>query len=177
MSSLGTLVRIIVAGSEGKTASAAWVGLDEIGGKSDGLSRQQRFELDCDYRRLLHHSLTPRYWQALVSFYGVDPAERGQCIKGLSAVVASHAHAHFQKYAIVTWAEPKRAGAEGRRSTGILAADMYDMNLWDDNRGTPESTRRRWRLDIHKKLGEMLNDAERAALKILADEELIEIAA
>ncbi|MBF0675575.1 hypothetical protein [Pseudomonas sp.] len=177
MSSLGTLVRIIVAGSEGKTSSAAWVAMDEIGGGGDGLSRQQRFELDCDYRRLLHATLAPRYWNALVAFYGIDNVERGACIKGLNRAVASHAHQHFKSYAIITWAEPKRAGAEGRRSTAILGADMYDMNIWDDNQGTPESTRRRWRAGIRKTLSEMLIEAERAALEILAEEELIERAA
>ena len=176
MSNLGTLVRIIVAGSEGKTASAAWVGMDEVGG-GDGLSRQQRFELDCDYRRLLHATLASRYWDALVAFYGIDNVERGACIKGLNRAVASHAHQHFKTYAIITWAEPKRAGAEGRRSTAILGADMYDMNEWDDNRGTPERTRRRWRSDIHKTLNEMLGEAINAALDILMEEELIQRAA
>jgi len=177
MSSMGTLVRIIVAGSEGKTASAAWVAMDAQDGGCDGLSRQERFELDCDYRRLLHATLASRYWDALVAFYGIDNVERGACIKGLNRAVASHAHQHFKTYAIITWAEPKRAGAEGRRSTAILGADMYDMNEWDDNRGTPERTRRRWRSDIHKTLNEMLGEAINAALDIMMEEELIQRAA
>lgn len=177
MSSMGTLVRIIVAGSEGKTASAAWVAMDAQDGGGDGLSRQERFELDCDYRRLLHATLLPRHWSALVAFYGIDTAERGACIKSLNRVVASHAHQHFKSYAIITWAEPRRAGVEGRRSTAVLAADLYDMNVWDDNRGTPERTRRRWRSDIHKTLNEMLGEAIKAALEILAAEELIPCAA
>lgn len=176
MSDLGTLVRIIVAGSEGKTTSAAWVVMDEVGG-SDGLTRQKRFELDCDYRRLLRATLATRHWQALVAYYGIDNVERGACITGLGRVVASHAHLHFKKYAIITWAEPKRAGADGRRSTAVLSADIYDMNLWDDNRGTPERTRRRWRRDIHQTLGEMLSEAITAALEILQAEELIPRAA
>lgn len=177
MSSMGTLVRIIVAGSEGKPASAAWVVMDAQDGGGDGLSRQERFELDCDYRRLLHATLAPRHWNVLVAYYGIDNVERGKCIKGLNRAVASHAHQHFKSYAIITWAEPKRAGAEGRRSTAVLSADLYDMNAWDDNRGTPERTRRRWRGDIHKTLNEMLGEAIRAALEILAEEELIPCAA
>lgn len=177
MSNMGTLVRIIVAGSEGKTASAAWVDALESFGGGTGMSKQQRFELDCDYRRMLHERLPERYWAVLVAFYGLDWEERGRCITTLSRTVASHAHQHFQKYAIVTWAEPKRAGQEGRRSTAILSADIYDMNQWDDNRGTPERTRRRWRRYIHGVLDEMLTEAARAALDLLVAEELIEVAA
>lgn len=173
MSNLGTLVRIIVAGSEGKTASAAWVDALESFGGGAGMSKQQRFELDCDYRRMLHEKLPERYWAALVAFYGLDWAERGRCITTLGNTVASHAHQQFLKYAIVTWAEPKRAGSDGRRSTATLGADIYDMNQWDDNRGTPERTRRRWRKQITEVLNEMLNDATNSALELLKQEELI----
>lgn len=40
----------------------------------------------------------------------------------------------------------------------ILPDSFYDMNTWDLD-ATPESTRRRWRLEINEKLDGMINDA------------------
>ncbi|WAH56563.1 hypothetical protein LZ023_26655 [Pseudomonas silvicola] len=172
MSRVSVLVRILLAGSEGKTASAGWVDADEGCSGYGGMSRQERFELDCDYRRHLHQNLLPRYWDALVARYTLDPAERGQCIKGLARVVASHAHPHFKFYAVLTWAEPQRLGIDGKRSTGVLNTDIYDMNRWDDNRGTPERTRRHWRAKISETLHELLNEAIAAAERLLEEQEL-----
>lgn len=40
----------------------------------------------------------------------------------------------------------------------ILPDSFYDMNTWDLD-ATPESTRRRWRLEINEKLNGMIDDA------------------
>lgn len=172
MNKTAVLVRILLAGSEGKTASAAWVDADQGCAGYGGMSRQERFELDCEYRSLLHKRLLPRYWDALIARYTLDPRERGQAIKGLGRVIASHAHQHFKFYAILTWAEPQKPGADGKRSSAILQADIYDMNQWDDNKGTPDRTRRRWRAGVHKTLGEILDEAIVSAESLLDEQGL-----
>jgi hypothetical protein len=173
----GTLVRIIVAGSEGMTAPAAWAKMAEETMGGSGMSRQQLFELDCDCRRMLHHSMQPQHWNALVAFYGIDANDRGASIRALASFVATPAHKHFKTYAIVTWAEPPRKGAQGRRSTAILSEDMYDMNVWDDNKGTPERTRRDWRRKIHQALFQILEGAEIEAFELLRQNEIFDMAA
>lgn len=177
MNKVSVLVRILLAGSEGKTASAGWVDADQGCSGYGGLSRQERFELDCDYRRHLHQNLLPRHWDALIARYTLGTAERGHSIKALGRIVATHAHQHFKFYAVLTWAEPQKPGAEGKRSTGVLQADIYDMNKWDDNRGTPERTRRRWRAGIHETMNTMLDEAIRAGVQLLDEQELFPVMA
>lgn len=172
MNKISVLIRILLAGSEGKTASAAWVDADQGCAGYGGLSRQERFEMDCEYRSLLHKRLLPRHWDALIARYTLDTTERGHAIKGLGRVIATHAHQHFKFYAVLTWAEPQKPGADGKRSSAILQANIYDMNLWDDNKGTPERTRRDWRSKIHKALEEMVGEAINAGVELLEQEEL-----
>lgn len=173
MSNLGTLVRIIVAGSEGKAASMAWVDVAEkigFGGKS----RQALFEQDCEYRAFLHRAMTPRHWNALVAYYGLDAREKDLSIMGLIPVIATHAHHHFKVHAVFTWAKPKLAGRDGKRSTvGVLRPELYDLVTWDDGKGTPDRTMRRWRKGIHDTLGEMLSEAEAAAIGLLEQQGVI----
>ncbi|SEI66994.1 hypothetical protein [Pseudomonas sp. NFR16] len=167
MNKVSVLVRILLAGSEGKPASAGWVDADRGCAGYGGLGRQERFKLDCDHRRHLHQHLLPRHWDALIARYTLDPAVRGQSIKALGRIVATHAHQHFKFYAVLTWAEPQKPGMEGKRSTGVLQADIYDMNRWDDNMGTPERTRRRWRASIHETMNGMLDEAIKAGIQLL----------
>lgn len=174
MSRVALLVRILLAGSEGKTASAGWVDADQGCRGFGGMSRQERFELDCEYRRYLRQNLVPRYWDALIARFTLDATERGQAIKRLGKVVATHAHPHFKFYAVLTWAEPQKPGLQGKRSSTILQANIYDMNLWDENRGTPERTRRHWRAKIHEALDGVLDDAIGAALALLEHQEVFE---
>jgi len=54
----------------------------------------------------------------------------------------------------------------------ILPDSFYDMNTWDLN-ATPESTRRRWRLEINERLDGMVNDALSEAHLILLAENLL----
>lgn len=54
----------------------------------------------------------------------------------------------------------------------LLPDSFYDMNTWDLN-AVPESTRRRWRLEINEKLDGMINDALEEARTILEIEDLI----
>ncbi|WP_085600400.1 MULTISPECIES: hypothetical protein [unclassified Pseudomonas] len=54
----------------------------------------------------------------------------------------------------------------------VLKDSFYDMNTWD-NDGTPESTRRRWRLSIHKDADDLVNEALAFAGEILEAEGLL----
>lgn len=54
----------------------------------------------------------------------------------------------------------------------ILPDSFYDMNTWDLD-ATPESTRRRWRLEINERLDGMVNDALGEAHLILLAENLL----
>lgn len=173
MSNLGTLVRIIVAGVEGKTSSTAWVAEAERCGFG-GASRHDLFELDCMLRTMLRHQLAPRHWSALVAYYGIDAREKDMAIMGLIPVIASHAHHNFKVHAVFCWAKPRLAGRDGKRSTiGALQPQVYDLVTWDDGRGTPDRTMRRWRKGIHDTLGEMLGEAEAAAIGLLEQQGVI----
>lgn len=54
----------------------------------------------------------------------------------------------------------------------ILPDSFYDMNTWDLD-ASPESTRRRWRLEINERLDGMVNDALGEARLILLAENLL----
>lgn len=54
----------------------------------------------------------------------------------------------------------------------ILPDSFYDMNTWDLD-ATPESTRRRWRLEIYEKLDGMIDDALKEVEVILGAEGLL----
>lgn len=63
---------------------------------------------------------------------------------------------------------------DGSRSADmiVLKDSFYDMNTWD-NDGTPESTRRRWRLDIGRAADDLVNEALAHAADILEAEGLL----
>ena len=71
------------------------------------------------------------------------------------------------------------AGSAARKRIEALEADViilpdsfYDMNTWDLE-ATPESTRRRWRLEINEKLDGMIDDALAEVRVILEAEGLL----
>lgn len=71
------------------------------------------------------------------------------------------------------------AGASERKRVEALEEDVlilpdsfYDMNTWDLD-AAPESTRRRWRADIHDKLNGMVNEALAQVQLILEAEGLL----
>jgi hypothetical protein len=58
----------------------------------------------------------------------------------------------------------------------VLKSSFYDMNTWNQD-ASPESTRRRWRADIVKKLDEMVSEALAQAELILINEGVLEFSA
>ncbi|AZD07547.1 Phage protein [Pseudomonas chlororaphis] len=75
--------------------------------------------------------------------------------------------------AAVAAGQAKAKKDESRSADMIVLKDsFYDMNTWD-NDGTPESTRRRWRLDIGRAADDLVNDALAHAADILEAEGLL----
>ncbi|MGE8466412.1 MAG: hypothetical protein ACN6QE_09805 [Pseudomonas putida] len=75
--------------------------------------------------------------------------------------------------AAVAAAQAEKRRIEDRQQEVIVLPDtFYDMNTWDLE-AAPESTRRRWRLDINEKLDGMIEDALAEVRVILEVEGLL----
>ncbi len=133
-----------------------------------------RVDVDCWVHARLHSCLKPRHWDALVSKYSTHRERKKDAIQALIPLIATPAPKQFLGMAVYTWAIPKLAGVEGKRSTDLIVLDawFYDMNNWGDG-GRPEQTRRRWRLAIRSVLDEMVKEAEAEAEAILLAEGLL----
>ncbi len=133
-----------------------------------------RTDVDCWVHARLHSQLKPRHWDVLVGKYSTARERKKASIQALIPLVATPAPREFLGMAVYTWAIPKLAGAEGKRSSDVIVLEswFYDMNNWGDG-GRPEQTRRRWRLGIRSVLEEMLKEAEQAAEQILLEEGLL----
>lgn len=133
-----------------------------------------RTDVDCWVHARLHSQLKPRHWDVLVGKYSTARERKKASIQALIPLVATPAPREFLGMAVYTWAIPKLAGVEGKRSSDVIVLEswFYDMNNWGDG-GRPEQTRRRWRLGIRSVLEEMLKEAERAAEEILVAEGLL----
>lgn len=145
--------------------------LATLAGRGVALARN---DVDCWVFARLHSLLKPRHWDVLVARYSTHKARKVQAIGQLSPLIASHAPRLFIQKAVTAWAIPPLKGADGKRSTDMIVLKdiFYDMNTWDPE-SRPESTRRRWRGDIRKKLDEMEEEAVIAAGEILNAEGLV----
>lgn len=179
---LAAVVSALAAETIDNTSKQAWQKLYRPG-YQDGLDlatlagrgvELARNDVDCWVFARLHSQLKPRHWDALVARYSTHKARKIQSIGRLCPLIASHAPQLFIQKAVTAWAIPPLKGAEGKRSTDMIVLKdiFYDMNTWDLD-GRPESTRRRWRGDIRKKLDEMEEEAVIAAGEILNAEGLI----
>lgn len=142
----------------------------EIGGKEAALL------FDCMVHARLHSLLSDEHWLALVAKYSTAADRKRDAVMALAGIVKSPAPSRFIECAVVTWAYPKLAGAEGKRSTNVLPAGWYVMSNWC-NEGKPESTLYRWRSGIRRGLENQVNDALMCAQEILDSEGLIRSAA
>lgn len=133
-----------------------------------------RTDVDCWVHARLHSLLKPRHWDVLVAKYSTHRERKKRAIHALIPLVATPAPRQFLGMAVYTWAIPKLAGVEGKRSTDliVLEAWYYDMRNWGHD-GRPEPTCRRWRVGIRSVLEEMLKEAEREAEAILIKEGLL----
>jgi hypothetical protein len=161
---MGTLVRVLAADNIDNSTKQSWQKLIDAdlrqGGTGSTLSPRDKFDYDCCLYALLHRQLEPAQWDVLVAKYSTHKANKVAAIGRLVARTTSPAPQLFIYKALTAWAIPKLKGAQvGKRSTDmiVLAAEFYDMNTWDTE-GKPESTRRRWKTGIAKRL-ESLEEA------------------
>ena len=141
--------------------------------KGEIVGKEAAFLQDCWVFGRLHKALTPAHWRALVAKYSTHQERKHGAILELLNSVKTPAPKRFRECAVLTWAIPQVAGAEGKRSAAVLPAAWYDITNWD-NDGKPESTRYRWRSGIRKTLDDQVNEALTAAQELLDAEELIE---
>jgi hypothetical protein len=137
-----------------------------VGGK------QAAFLADCWVFGRLHKGLAPAHWRALVAKYSTHTERKHAAIAELAKQVRSPAPERFRHCAVVTWALPKLAGAEGKRSTRVLPAGWYHMDNWSDE-PYPVKTQERWRRDIRKDLESGVNEALIEAQHMLEAEGLL----
>lgn len=160
----GTLVRVLAADNIDNSAKQSWQKLIDAdlrqGGTGSTLSVRDKFDYDCCLYALLHRQLDAAQWDVLVAKYSTHKANKVGAIGRLVARMVSPAPPLFIYKALTAWAIPKLKGVQiGKRSTDmiVLPAEFYDMNSWDVE-GKPESTRRRWKTGIAKRL-ESLEEA------------------
>lgn len=120
----------------------------------------------------LHARLSHQHWRALLAKYSTHVERKHGAILELSRCIASPAPERFRHAAIVTWAIPRRAGVEGKRSSGVLPQGWYCMDNWCDE-PTPIKTQERWRRDIRRACEDEVNRALECAQEVLDEEGLI----
>ncbi|MBE8590834.1 hypothetical protein IQK56_07760 [Pseudomonas sp. MAFF 301449] len=161
---MGTLVRVLAADNIDNSTKQSWQRLIDAdlrqGGTGSTLSVRDKFDYDCCLYALLHRQLDAAQWDVLVAKYSTHKANKVGAIGRLVARLVSPAPQLFIYKALTAWAIPKLKGIQvGKRSTDmiVLPPEFYDMNSWDVE-GKPESTRRRWKTGIAKRL-ESLEEA------------------
>lgn len=175
---MSTLVRVLAADNIDNSTKQAWQKLIDAdlrqGGNGSSLSPRDKFDYDCCLYALLHRQLDPAQWDVLVAKYSTHKANKVAAIGRLVARMASPAPQLFVYKALTAWAIPKMKGVQTvKRSTDmiVLPAEFYDMNTWDTE-GKPESTRRRWRTGIAKRLESLEEAAVVHATEIFDKEEI-----
>lgn len=81
----------------------------------------------------LHKALTPAHGRALVAKYSTHEARKHGAILELLNSVKTPAPKRFRDCAVLTWAIPQVAGAEGKRSAAVLPVAWYDITNWDND--------------------------------------------
>ncbi|WP_448645378.1 hypothetical protein [Pseudomonas mediterranea] len=175
---MSTLVRVLAADNIDNSTKQSWQKLIDAdlrqGGNGSSLSPRDKFDYDCCLYALLHRQLEPAQWDVLVAKYSTHKANKVAAIGRLVARMVSPAPQLFVYKALTAWAIPKMKGVQTvKRSTDmiVLPAEFYDMNTWDTE-GKPESTRRRWRTGIAKRLESLEEAAVVHATEIFDKEEI-----
>ena len=141
--------------------------------KGEIVGKEAALLQDCWVFGRRHKALTPAHWRALVAKYSTHEERKHGAIMELLNSVKTPAPKRFRECAVLTWAIPQVAGADGKRSAAVLPAAWYDITNWD-NDGKPESTRYRWRSTIRKALDDRVNEALTTAQELLDAQGLIE---
>lgn len=180
---MGTLVRVLAADNIDNSTKQSWQKLIDadlrLGGNGSSISVRDKFDYDCCLYALLHRELESGQWDVLVAKYSTHKANKVAAIGRLVSRTTSPAPQLFVYKALTAWAIPKLRGIQtGKRSTDmiVLPAEFYDMNSWDTD-GKPESTRRRWRTGIAKRLESLEEAAVIRATEIFDREQIFTDAA
>lgn len=140
------------------------------------LGAEEALLYDAMVHARLHAKLSRQHWRALVAKYSTNVECKHSAILEMSQSIASPAPARFRQAAIVTWAIPRRAGVEGKRSSGVLPQGWYCMDNWCDE-PAPIKTQERWRRDIRRACDDEVNRALECAQEVLDAEGLIRASA
>lgn len=151
------------AGYEPRVQSAPVPG--EIGGA------QGRYLMDCMVHAVLHRELSPEHWRVLVAKYSTHAERKASAASELHHMISSPAQGMFLQFACLTWAYPRTAGADGKRSTSVLDDSVYEIGWWCT--GVPRSTMYRWRAGIRRQLDRHVDEALMAAQEVLDKEGLL----
>ncbi|MBC8877897.1 hypothetical protein [Pseudomonas cerasi] len=175
---MGTLVRVLAADNIDNSTKQSWQKLIDadlrLTGNGSSISVRDKFDYDCCLYALLHRELESAQWDVLVAKYSTHKANKVAAIGRLVSRTTSPAPQLFIYKALTAWAIPKLRGVQtGKRSTDmiVLPAKFYDMNTWDTE-GKPESTRRRWRTGIAKRLESLEEAAVIRATEIFDREQI-----
>lgn len=153
------VVRAVNAG-EGRPKPAQWQGLYVAGyressvGDSDLLEGIDKLLADSMARALIHRALPHDQWLLMIAMYSGNESEQIGAIDNLARTIESLAGPRNRRVWIACHVSKAMAQKYGRTS--------YD---WDGN-ATAESTLRRWRTDIHKRL-EIIRSAAFSHLRIV----------
>jgi len=134
--------------------------------------KEAKFLADCWVFGRLHKNLTKGQWLALVAKFSTHTERKHAAIEWLMRSVQSPAPERFRHAATLTWALPKPAGIQGKRSTSVLPAAWYNMDNWTDE-PTPARTQYRWKSSICGDLEAAVSRALMAAQEMLDAEGLI----
>ncbi len=140
--------------------------------KGEIVGKEAAFLTDCMVFSRLHKNLSPEHWRVLVAKYSTHSDRKHAAITEITKRYRSPAPERFRHCAIVTWAMPKLAGVDGKRSTNVLPAAWYEMDNWSDE-PHPVKTQERWRRDIRKGLEGEIDLALTEAQHILEHEGLL----
>jgi hypothetical protein len=138
----------------------------------NGVGRDDMRDYDCMTHRLLHHTLSPEHWSALVGKYSTHHERKAQSLTWLAEWVPSPAPARFRSCCAVVWGFPRPKGAAGKRSTFVIPEGWYCMDNWDDT-AAPIKTQERWRRELCRALDKLVCDALMLAQEALEKEDLI----
>ncbi|WP_434681330.1 hypothetical protein J3P77_09540 [Pseudomonas sp. R1-18] len=140
--------------------------------KGEIVGKEAAFLTDCMVFSRLHKNLSPEHWRVLVAKYSTHSDRKHAAITEITKRYRSPAPERFRHCAIVTWAMPKLAGVDGKRSTDVLPAAWYEMDNWSDE-PHPVKKQERWRRDIRKGLEGAIDLALTEAQHILEHEGLL----
>lgn len=149
------------------TAQSAWQkayqsGFSEAVPAGCGLTAEERLTQDAMTRSMLMRELPREQWHAMVAKYSVNNHEVADSVRWLVSSIKTPAHHLFKMKAVSAWAIPCR-----------LPKQFYELHSWD-NAGTPDSTLRRWRGDIRRQLGGLVDDGHHTVAALLSEYRLLD---